>query len=681
MQYEWRKIFSGKNKLLIAMVLAVNLFLLVLQVYGSGTDVPPEIYRSIFRDMEGMTNQEKYEYLKENSEAEIESGSLSDYEKRSVMEEMTEYAETMTNYEAYLSGMEESLGKKIGISLFGGKNSFAQRNAKKMQREYGTLHGTVVEFEPYKGIEMADATVTNILVVFLVVFLSAECLISENEEGILILLRSCKKGRGWMLKNRIYTLSAGSLLIAGLFLLENLLFGAITYGVGNLGRPLQSLPGYEGCLLKMSVFGFLWMLWIVRAFALMLISAFVLVLTVYTYQIVNVLGCCILTGSVSYLLYVQSGLQSGAAMLHYVNPVALTKAAPLLKGEMNLNIVGFPFSPIIVAAGVGIVTYAALNLWLFWRFGRNQEAGKIRLAERKRTKKKVYSPTIQSGEVYKLLVTRKGVLLLVGVLAIQIFLYPGRRYVASPNEIYENYCMQELEGEIGEKQEQWLMKEQDRLNCAEERDLFQLEREVMENKILPLSEHLKSMKQEKGEARFIQQTGYEKLFGADDHKTDRKNTMLYVMVLLCTVSAYISMEKTGNMLALIRPTKAGWRRVKNWKMLIVVSFSMVCMLVVWIPDWIWIWKSYEVTEWNAVLSWLFAFRDARIDITTGWYFAILIILRLFGGAMVGLLMLLVSEKVEVGWRLTESMRWYFSFRLCLLCWAFLMWNNLRFHFF
>lgn len=86
---------------------------------------------------------------------------------------------------------------------------------------------------------------------------------------------------------------------------------------------------------------------------------------------------------------------------------------------------------------------------------------------------------------------------MVGVLAIQIFLYPGRRYVASPNEIYENYCMQELEGEIGKKQEQWLMKEQDRLNCAEERDLFQLEREVMENKILPLSEHLKSMKQEK----------------------------------------------------------------------------------------------------------------------------------------------------------------------------------------
>lgn len=124
--------------------------------------------------------------------------------------------------------------------------------------------------------------------------------------------------------------------------------------------------------------------------------------------------------------------------------------------------------------------------------------------------------------------------------------------------------------------------------------------------------------------------------------------MLYVMVLLCTVSAYISMEKTGNMLALIRPTKAGWRRVKNWKMLIVVSFSMVCMLVVWIPDWIWIWKSYEVTEWNAALSWLFAFRDARIDITTGWYFAILIILRLFRGAMVGLLMLLVSEKSRSG---------------------------------
>lgn len=646
MRNEWRKIFSKKNSLLIIMVLAVNLFFMILNAYGPGTSVSPEIYREIFDEMDGMTNQEKYEYLKKNSEAEIESAVLSDYEKQSAEREMAESANTIACYERYLSNMEGILENKTKITLFGDANSFSQRNAKKMQGVYASLHGTKVEFGPDRGIELADMTVTNILVLFLIVFLSAESLISEKEEGLLTLLRSCKKGRGWLLGNKMYSLVTGIFLISGLFLLENILFGAVAYGVGNLGRPLQSLPGYQGCPLKISVVSFLLLLWLVRGIALMLVSTFVLVLTVSTYQMVTVLGKCLLVGSISYFLYAAIGLQSDIVFLHYVNPVAMLKAAPLIKGEMNLNLFGFPISPLTVTLAVWSVLYIGLNLWLFRKFNRNQEGQGINLPKRKRIRKKSYIVSVWAGEAYKLVVTRKAALFLLMIFALQVFLYPGRSYIASPNEIYENYCMRALEGEVGEKQEQWLAIEQERLE--EDREALQMEQEVMNSTIMPLFEHLKKMKTETGRAKYIVQTGYEKLFGVGNQMVDRKNTILYVLLLLCTVSTYISMEKAGNMTAIIGPTKVGWKNVRRKKQILVVLFSMISMIIVWLPDWIWILKTYDVKYWEAPIKWLFEFRDMKVDFTIGVYFLLLIVVRLLGGAIAGLLMLLISEKSRSG---------------------------------
>lgn len=134
--------------------------------------------------------------MKECSEVDIPDGTVRDYEKRFLMEEMAGDAKTIACYEKYLSDIEESIGKKLGISLFGGKNSFVQRNAEKMQKAYRSLHGIPVRFESYKEIELADMTVTNILALFLVLFLSAESLIEEKEEGLLTLLRSCKREEG-----------------------------------------------------------------------------------------------------------------------------------------------------------------------------------------------------------------------------------------------------------------------------------------------------------------------------------------------------------------------------------------------------------------------------------------------------------------------------------------------------
>ena len=671
---EWRKTGSKKNVVLLVVVLGINLFFLTLYAYGPGAETSPQIYREVFREMDGMSNQEKYEYLKENSVADIPDGTVQDYKKRLLTEEMAESAKTIAYYENYLADTEKSLGKKLGISLFGDENSFAQRNAKKMQKAYRALHGIPVRFESYKAIELADMTVTNILTLFLVLFISAESLIAEKEEGLLTLLRSCKRGRGWLMRNKLLSLTISILLLSGVFLTENLLFGMAVYGAGNLARPLQSLPGYEGCPWKISVLAFLAGIWILRAFGLMLASVFVLLLTVGTYQMVRVLGEGMLAGGVCYFLYTAIGLSSGLVILHYVNPAAFLAAAPLIKGEINLNIMGFPVKPLVAAVPAGIAGYLGFTAWLFRRFDKNREErplgvrlgrrgrrekdspdvhlgrrgsrGKHVILQLRRRRKRGCSASVGAGEAYKLLVTGKGAVLLLVMLGVQIFLYPGRTYVAPPEEIYERYCMRRLQGEIGEEQTQWLEMEQERLRSKG--DSVQMELQVMESWILPLSGHLNRVKEEGGEARYMEQIGYEKLFGTGERAADRKNTMLYVLLLLCTVSPYLAMEKTTNMIALIRPTKTGWRKVRSWKRRMVIFFSSVSLPLLWLPDWVWILRTYHVKDWNAPLIWLYEFRETGVPLTIGAYAGLLLIIRLMGGAVIGLLMCLVSEKSRNG---------------------------------
>lgn len=355
------------------------------------------------------------------------------------------------------------------------------------------------------------------------------------------------------MKNKICALILSIFLICGMFLLENLIFGRASYGGGSVGRPIQSLPGYEGCPWKISVLVFLLWIWILRTFGLMLASAFVLILTVGTYQMVRVLGECMLAGSVSYFLYMAIGLQSGLVILHYVNLAAYLAAAPLIKSEININLAGFPVNPLAAAVTVGIAVYIGLMLWLFRRFDKNRderlpdvrlgipggkEAGIIRRSVEKRMKKKEYSVNVGMEEMYKLLIVKKSVLILSIILGVQIFLYPGRTYIAPPGEIYERYCMRQLQGEIGEHQTEWLAREQERL--MENRDSVQMEREVMDGKILPLTEHLNRLKEKEGEACYIGQTGYEKLFGTDGGAVGRKTR--------CCTSCYCSARSAHTLL-------------------------------------------------------------------------------------------------------------------------------------
>lgn len=645
MIFELKKMYSKKSIGLVISLLVINLLFLILFTYGpeQNVDVPPQAYKDVFRSMEKMNNKEKRDYLKEkNKRSESYIIDETDYKRKEMLEQLLADSEKIANYEVYLDELEEELGGEGILSILSDDGAFFAKNAEKMKRVYQSLHGTCVSFEPSKGIEMTDTSITNVMMVFLIVFLAMQCLIQEKEDGILPILRCCKKGRGKLLAQKTGCVLSAAILLSLLFTLENLLFGAASYGVGNLFRPVQSLAGFETSPLKISVFLFLILMWLTRASALFLIGMFVMMITVLTYQIASICLGCLIMGGVSYGLFQSISIQSSLVNFYYINPVALLKAIPLFRSEINLNILGNPVNPCLAAICTGVVVCLLFMAVTFFLFVKTREEISISFSIKRKKRGRTCAKSLAGEEAYKIWGTRKGFFLLLAVLAIQIVQSPGYRS-GSPEEICENGYISQLKGEVTEEKGEWISKEWKKVSQEIDQG-SQIKQQVLEDRIYPLFEQL-NIKRENGEhAEFIRQSGYRKMFGIDEEKVAQKNTMLYSVVIVISCCLYVTMEKTSGMSVLIEATKIGWRRVRKTKQKQALIFSAVSMIVVWGLDMLWYLKQYGVSEWFCPISWIAEFSSWNSHIPIYVYILLLWGIRFAGGALLALIVLFVSEK-------------------------------------
>ncbi len=234
-------------------------------------------------------------------------------------------------------------------------------------------------------------------------------------------------------------------------------------------------------------------------------------------------------------------------------------------------------------------------------------------------------------------------MLLAMVFAIQIALYP-KDFLALPEEIYEDGYLSYLGQEVTKEKKEWLDEEWKRLNMDLSSYDSQDKKAVLENRIYPLYARL-SEKKEKGEAaEFIRQSGYRKLFGVEELASERKNIMLYILVLILVCSMYITMEKTNGMMTLIKTSKCGFEDVQRAKYKQALVFSTISMIIVWGPDIVWFLRYYGLAEWNKPISWILEFSSWNSHMRIWMYLVLLWGIRFASGALLCGLILLVSEK-------------------------------------
>lgn len=563
--HECRKLLNRQILWVIALCLLLANGCLVFLKTGDRM-ISPDLYRSFFSEISDMTLSETQMFI----ETELEN-TMNETNRYPAMflYSMKEQAETVAGYSDYLEMI--SAQKNSMSTLFNAPGTFSYRNIQKTPDAYENVRTVSPIFDVSEGIELAlDSPVTDVIAIFLVFFFTVNIMLKDRESGCIRLLFTFRHGRIPLFLNQLSLAVGIAIMTTLLFFGENLLIGSMTYGLGDLSRPIQSVNGYISCNLSLSVVQYLGLFLVEKTAAYVLLTVFFGLVCCFAKNNLVVYG---VTGgflSVSMLTYKLIPETSPLSLFHYWNPILFTQSNEIFSGYKNVNLFGFPVSlkiSVMILLLTGIIFFTSLGAFLFAKL-KNKDYRTYSLPLPK-FQNRVHGRWYYT--LHKSLVLRKG-MLLIGLLCIVIIgMQVSFSHPYSNEEIqYYNFttdlegrtyddAVQFVEGKLAhyaEVEEEIAVEQQ--LETPNAYRISVLTFELNDRRaVLRLQKRLDAMAASDCENDIFYDTGYERLFGFDGGSAD----ILYVIILTLFLGMLLSPQIVSDrkMQKIIHSTRTGRR--------------------------------------------------------------------------------------------------------------------------
>lgn len=694
-RFELAKIWCRKSFLAILMLLlSVNL---VLQWYSNReTEQNPGLqsYRKVSETIAGMTEQEKYSYLKKKAE-DLENLRVADqialwagrdqnlieelsvehqeifrnwypvYQKGdfltftdslekeiTIMEELLEEASQVTNYEQYLDEMKESQQELSEISIFSKqeKDSFSKRNIKKSQKDYQSRTASNVKWFPAKGVvSTLDHPITGLLL-FISTFLFAVWgVMEEKEKKLFFVTRATVRGILYDICARVVGLGINCTLFSLILYGCNYIFYGVNIGFWDLSRDIQSIDAYMQSCQNLTIGQFMGLSVFTKAVVVWCFGLLLQCITILSRRkfIPFLTGILLLAGNI--LLYELLPAVGSLTPLKYINLMGLFHTEHIYGDYFNFNLYECPISRTglsLIFLGVFFLGAGIMNVVSFCR-GSHFSFPMTR--KRRRLFHRPFS-SLFGYESYKILVSNRALFVLLTSLVFASVLYSSRSYSLSAKEQYYQDLMMELEGELTPQKENILRAEQERYEDAfayleqiaaweEEGKLKEIQakeqRDRWEMILIFYPTFQRAWKQyeriQENGGIFLYDTGYMYLFGVWGEGF-LMELLFFVIGLLLAFSHSVSMEYQNHTNLLISSSKVGMKRVIFRKIVLCVLVGVCLPVCMWIFHGIHLQKFFPMHEWNISIQCMDAFQNLPAWIPI-WFFVV---------AMVGMQALVCS---------------------------------------
>ena len=456
MGFELRKVWMGRLfALLVAVLASANLLLLWMGARPSAGQPSAESWRRLGAELSAMPMEQRGDFLHGKVE---ECGAIINIESyyrqlaygdseylRSFRDEYdevfrkyeqeyldksysvytddlyTDYAlfgqaaseyDTVAAYPEFLADIQTKTNQLAGISIFQNDSTgYDMRNIELTAAVYAGMEGTVIDYYPQKGLYTAlSYPFTDLLLLAAMLLLALLLVRQERDSGLLCLVRSQPAGR---LKTALAKLAAFALsLLAVLALLYggNLLWCGATYGLGPLGRSIQSVPTLMRCTMSITVSEYL-----VRFLLAKWAGAFVMGLWVMLAALAARRTAAGWVGALAlplamYGIRAAIPATSRLNVVKYANLVSLMQTNELLGNYRNLFWFGWPVGLPLVEWTAAVVYGGLLLTGFCLLFARGQllptaKRGFVLFARRAR---RTRPTTVFRAEGRKLFVTGKG---------------------------------------------------------------------------------------------------------------------------------------------------------------------------------------------------------------------------------------------------------------------------------
>ena len=676
-QKELYKIYA-RRKFILVVLLFIGVNAALIFTSTSSPIVRPKDYKKAYTHIGSLPASEQPGYIRDcyyavsgdngSTETEVEAAGEYAY---FLYQELYGQLEQIEGYTDYLQDIQNRAQNAGNISIFNNKDPFSVRNANKTVKAFQPLEGNVLQFtNTHTFVEATGFLATDFFMVALIFFVVVLLVVQEKEKGLFALVKPLSHGRAHLMCAKMGVLFFSALLFTLLFWGGNLLLTTFKYGALDLGVRLQSVGGYAGSALNVTLLQY-WLLFLVSKMALyFLIGLIFFYFALISKSVVMLYVQSVLLFLVSLVLYWTVDGNSAFQLLKYMNLVNFVQVTPIYQYYFNLNIFSVPVNIVTVFAvscTLFCIVIFFLNLYIF----KSQDSALTLKASPllgKGQMKRCHTSLLYH-EAYKLLVVQKTFWILILFLCLQGYLFMQRTpYIGESERYYKNY-MAIFGGEVTNKTREMIAKEEKRLaSFAHIRD--EAEQNFAQGKI-SLQEYESARKlaedNTKGQEAFtrvlehlayvegqgaktgevpwmVYETGYEMLTGNSysGYEDDMKNTAVVLVVMIAAFAAFFGTEYSTGMIHMISCYKLGRANTVKAKLRAAFPLYTAFFAVGYLTDFIGVYSQYGLPYENAKLGAISALAGFPADLKLWQYLGLLYVCRYVVFCCILLLIFLVS---------------------------------------
>lgn len=489
--------------LLLAGLLAANLFLLWVVTNPLQGAYSSHAYRTLNSRLAGLSMKEKYSFLNEELHR-VESlaiidgvlrmeaynnGTPDSYSRERYAAEFADFydtykakdyltyndtlakeykflqkmqaeCETVYGYDAFLDGVGEKAKQLSGISIFAeSADGYDMKNISETAAAYEDMRGIPIDYTPQMGLFTAlDFSLTDVIAVFAMLLIATVLVRSERDSGLLNIIRATPAGRLKTARAKLFSLAVSLAGVLALLYGVNLLYCGGVYGLGNLSRSIQSVPALMRSTLLLNVGQYIGLFLFTKWLAALVAGVWVMLcMLVAKRAFGGTLGALSLLG-LNLLIRTVIPATSRLNVFKYANLVSLLRTNELIGGYRNLYWFSSPVSIVLVegimAAGC-FVLFTALfcRAFAYWQL---RTAGRFTLPRalsflafwKRARKKRAVVTSVQRTEWRKLLLMNGALIFVLLFAGYQVYAALTTQSYIDADEIYYSYYIKQVQGPV-----------------------------------------------------------------------------------------------------------------------------------------------------------------------------------------------------------------------------------------
>ena len=670
-KHEFMKVW--KNKKFIASFIVMFILNIGMLWYSTlENDYKPSLssYRKLEDKLNGFNDNEKLDYVERyyNGLTEESNFEFTDsYEKeKTLLKEVLNELKIVCGYNEFLHKTQVEGENISDISIFNSSsgNNYSNKNIEKTVKDYSELQGIEPNFQSGKWIEVAtEFYITDILIILMVCLIIYISIFYEKEKNLHAVIRVSKYGKLHTAICKLMAFQLSCIIITVIFYGGNLVYSFVNLSIPNLSYTIQSIAIFSTTTLKISISIYLLIFLISKAIVFIIIGNIMLLIAIMScYIFIPYISIGFIMVA-SYTMWKVIIPTSKYAIFKYLNLVGLLDINKVFGEYLNINILNAPINLYKLWLIFVIAFLALINIAIVIAYCRIKKIS-VRSINFKRKK---FSPhtSLFKHELYKILIMKKGILIIVLFIMATAYLYTNNSYYISGGELKYNQYMKKLEGKLTSEKEEFLYKEKEKFENAEkkveeidkslrDKEITMMQANAMKeeyNKILSnyntfqkVWEKYEFIKKHEG-SEFVYDSAYKMLFNYNDN-IFKIAAILYFTVIIFVLSVVFPMEYSNSQYRVLNTTLLGKKNIEKMKIVISSVLAIIIMGISIGVRYIYISRYYEFSNISAKAISVFGadFWGAQMPIYLVLIIAIGVLLLL--SLIFMSIILLVSKKVK-----------------------------------